>query len=745
MSHHHRAFLVVEGQNNRYPDSEFASVSLSLSDPASCHIPNLFVSSPLFAFDEEGVAELPFLSNGSKITFAIVPTVYPVFLDILKKFKSKNQFWFSLGVANFVIIEEPEDDLSDNVIEELKSGKNVLGVEQWVIQNGTIDTHSRVGFTILHEASKVHSCNIAISDGLPLYLKFSLSEYIISVDKFLTASSKFTPQYFEKHKATIENSKDFIYDLAFLFGDESFIPTNALLGTLNAKSVDEAKAILQRPEARRKREELINDRHGMIVQFNSSLSYIYSQAYAGVFPVLSHHGLIRRYSLLGIGTAVASLFELIIQIETAIFTLPFEELDSTIYKTAICSNPKWYVSFLEPSLFEIDCWLHDEVRDEVINMGVVAEPVLPEDFFHRLSFFSGRLGFREYEFNATAAIQVLVEGHSLNWNVINYSHEIIHHHVRLILDQLITPPLSRRGQSYEDWLEKFRGFIKDAFNGAMNGKDIRGISYKDYFTLILLKFAVNSTYYGSLTRISDDEEINSLRADAEKRRKLFMPSAAILKELVQNLYKDITEIFVHIADFAYIYKRNVDTYLLSIWLSWSTIPAVTNDLKQYILRTLIVIGLSETGDLKDRFGNSVARFRKVLHVIRDRGMHETIGIEIESILDSATDFQDLQFRYYNCSIVGDMVNNYFIGKIEDILDGKDENRMDEDSTDEQGNRISYQIATNSFAGKPILSKVRFLLDQLEREISRFSNQRREDEIERNAAWLLLSLSSHHGH
>lgn len=740
MNNNCRLFLVFEGEDNSYPNFSKAKIHLVKTDPAAMRLNNLFVCSPLFILSETEDIDEPNIEGAITISFIMVPEIFPCFHELKKKFGITNKIWFTLGLANLVVIEENGGNLSQEIIQFLKDKRNIIAHETWNFQNRVLTGGNPVG-EIIPNGIKYEEVQVQLSEQLPLHLKFAVSEYIISVNKFLTASYKFTPQYYERHLSTVKQTIDLIDDISFLTGDTKFTPTAALLKTLNARNKEEAIKTLKDTSYSITAEEILNERHGMIVQFNSSMSYIYSQQYSGTFPLLDHFGIIRRHSLLGVGTAISALFELIIQLEEALFYSPFEDLSSTQYVTKECSNEAWYKFFHEPSLFETEYWSSDSVRGEIVKESLKTKPSLNEsEFFNRLSFFSGRLGFREYEFSATAAIQVLVESHRLKWNIINYTHEIIHNHVRILLSQLIPPKSQRNDEEFEQWIERYRHYLKELRDGQ-SLDFIKSISYKDYFILVLIKFIVNSSFYGSLSEPSDLDKIDNLRVQPGKTSTLLLPLPTELKLMIQNLYKDISEIFVHVIDFTYIYNRNIETYLLSIWLSWSTIPAVTNDIKQYILRSLIVIGIFEKGNLKERFESSIKRFEITFETIKSKNLNDALYNRVRMTLDNDTEKRDLQFRFYNCIIVGNLTYDFFITDLEAILDNDDENRLPKESKDEEGNLISYYIETNSFEGKPIKSKVRFLLDQLEREIANVGETYTDNKVEYTSAWLLLSLSS----
>lgn len=729
-----RCFLIVEGQNDAYPNYTSAQIHLSEGDPAESSLENLFITSPLFSIDKEGCTSLPLIETGTKITFLMVPTIFPVFTELVSKFSFSNEAWFSLGLANLVVFESNNSGITDKITQFLTEQNNITGLETWIVKNGKIDIEKRSPPTIFHKNTGVVIFPITISANLPLHIKFAASEFILSVNKFLTASKKFTPHYYQKHQKTIEASADLLKDLSFLFGDATFEASDAVFGSLNIARSDDITRILNDPRQKIKIQDLINDRYARLIQFNSSMSYVYSQTYSGTFPIFDHIGIIRRHSLLGVGSAISSLFELVSQIEESLYQLPFESNDYDIYTMPV-NNVDYYMCLKDPARHDCDLWKNDEIRTTIINK---TDPnrfpkVVDQDFFCRLAFYSGRLGFREYDLSATAAIQVLVEANSLQWNVINYTHEIIHNHVRLILNNLIMMPSSVRKVDDISFLNNYLTTIIELYNNRLQ----KQLNHKDYFIVLLLSFTSKSQYYGSLTRESNYEKV--LESFGSGGLDFFELQPVKLRELLLQVYKDITEIFVHIIDFSYVYMRNLEIYIHSIWASWATVVAVNNDLRQYILRTLLVIASTLDGMPDNRYQAAKLKFISILPALTKVNCHLTDNIR--AILEDPKD-ADLRQRFYNCLIVSDIAYYFFVGRIENTLGKNDTNRLTIGSEDEEGNPILYDISPNSWDGQPILSKVRFVMDQLVRSSNYNGVKLCDDEKERVSAWLLLSLSTY---
>ena len=729
-----RFFLVVEGLDDGYPNYNSASISFSVSDPALLELSNLFITSPLFSILNDGVDLLPDLKNGTKVTFLMYPSIFPAINNLLKSKKITNELWFTLGLANIVIIENSDSKgITDEIISTLKKNGVVTKFETWIIEESKIKQVLTDPDILGKAASRVVNYPIKYSRRLPTHIQFAASEFIISINKFLTASQKFTPHYYDKHYKTIQASVGILSDLSFLYGDSTYSPSPELISALNLNGIEISEEIILSLKAHKKWEDLINENNGRLIQFNSAMSYVYSQAYSGTFPIFDHIGIIRRHSLLGIGSAIGALFELIIQIEGSLFLLPFEDINYPIYNEII-NNESFFSFLVDPSLHKSELWKNDVKR---VSYGEIFNPVksnakLPDDYFNRLSFYSGRLGFREYDLFATAAIQVLVEGNSLDWNVINYTHEIIHNHVRMILNHLITPPPSLRDGNDNDFIHYYAALLKTC---AI--QKTYQINYRDYFTLVLISYCINSDYYGSLTKNPLNNIVSQTRTEGGLDYKF--PSLEKLRGLILDNYKEISEIFVHTLDYTYIYNSEPKAYIQSIWKSWSTVLVVAHDIEQYILRTLLVISLSEDGESTSRYTRAKTKF--LVHINELVKKEDSLLFKKVIEILSTKEDDNLRLRFYNSLIVSDLCNCFYRGNLAELLDNDDKNRLMSDHFNEEGNPIFYNIDTNSFEGYKIRSKVRFLWDQLVRKTNLGNMDITDEKNEKTTAWLLLSLSS----
>jgi hypothetical protein len=189
----HRLFLVVEGEENSYPNHESAKVYISPSDPSSLVLQSPIVCSPIFSISDEGITQIPDTTKSLKISFLVVPNSVPTFNYIKQNFDWSNELWFSIGLSNLIVIEDSESALAEDIVKYLKDGQNITAYETWRIENSKVVKEETRRFEFVNQDDKPVHINLALSEKLPNYLGFAVSEYILSVNKFLTSSKKFTP------------------------------------------------------------------------------------------------------------------------------------------------------------------------------------------------------------------------------------------------------------------------------------------------------------------------------------------------------------------------------------------------------------------------------------------------------------------------------------------------------------------------------------------------------------------------
>lgn len=740
-----QAFLVATGSKNSYPSYNSNLISLSLEDPSLLDSNPPSLTSPLFSIDPDGYSSLPEIKNDTKITFYSLEKPFPHIKRLIDslKIELKNEVWFAIGLSNLVVIDNSNShELSIEIEDYVVYNGICIARETWLIDEYSSISHPpMVHFYGQINGEDIFQFHFQIPENLLLHEKFVISEFKMTSNKLLSASYKFTPQYFKSHRKILIEASELVTDL-FILRDNSngYEPSEAL------------ETLLKDPE--NSKEEILNDTYGRIVQLNSSLSYVYSQVYSGALPIFDHIGIVRRHSMLGVGTAINALYELLFQLEELFLTIPFEKHlaprgDS---KDTLDNENRVYIKKIPdelsvingPSLHEPSIW--NKVGKAIVNtlspdeyIELRSQPDF-EFFYNRFAFFSGRLGFREYDFTATAAIQVLIEAKTLRWNVVNYTHEIIHNHVRIILNEIIA--INRiETEGYVHFIDERRPKLID----FLEGKRVDSISMNDYFFMVMMSYCVYSQYHGSLSEEWDKEKFDRVfRKQEIDQLLLILPVSADLVKLIKSNYRDISEIFVHILDFAYIYKKDSNVYLRSIWNSWATVPMVSSNLMHYVLRSLLVFAVDIDKDADDRFDLCVSKLRdlcrenrsdsfifdRILQKLNFEEDHTSNGqIEDNHVKDflDLTEY-DLRYRFQNCVMIADLAYSFFVANVEEFLDRGDDLVQDNDL---------YGIESLRFEKVDIKSKLRLVTSELIQSIKEMDGTFSE----RDSSWLLLAIGS----
>ena len=471
-----------------------------------------------------------------------------------------------------------------------------------------------------------------------------------------------------------------------------------------------------------------SDAYGRMVQFNSVLTYVINQLFTGVLPILHNRAFFNRYSLLGSGTAVSGLFELSIQLEDIFNLNMLEDIQESDY--AYNEIPKSELSDLlsltKIDLYNENIWKNDTTRKALITkISKTKSNNEQDDNFTRLAFFSGRYGFREYELSASAATQVLVEGSTTKWHILNYTHEVIHNHVRIILNKL----LLFTNSNDPDFESLLTNLIDNIFNARE--QNLENITYLEYFKIVFGNYIVLSELYGSLS-ISSPSINNVSQSSGVKKLNANKPSPMDYFKRCRLLYTEISEILTHCFDYAYVYSYDSDIYMKSIWQSWSEIPSIYEDLEQYILRSLLILSRKEQGETFTRYDQSIKHFQRLI-TKQFKGKNDNIIKKITKTIES-NDF-NLKSRFKNCILISDLTFNFFTLDLNWYFGKSDKYHSKID------NSFVYEYGCPILRQESDCSKIRMSFSELHKIIMHENDQLSNKEIERQTAWLFLMLSN----
>jgi|JI6StandDraft_1071083.scaffolds.fasta_scaffold01581_10 curved DNA-binding protein CbpA len=606
----------------------------------------------------------------------------------------KKCIYFSCGICSILVFS-----LNDLIYEEFKSLS--LGepnaYEKWIIRNNLI------------ESIEVQTPNLNGIE-LPTIIDYScLSRFLISILDEFTISLKILETKISQNDEYNFNlltglSKvvnKFIKELIYLQTLSGEIPESMYTKDINR---------LKDPLENQIYKQQIVDR---LIQINSSISYVSTQTHSGSIPILERRSLIRRHSLLGIGSAINALNRIVDHIEVAFSSINFVEIITTFMKTArplsgltgLVHNKKdWYLSNIKT----FDC--------KITN----------EEMFKKLAYFSSRSGYRESEYSITASLNSVSSGLSLEWSLMTITHEMLHSHVRMILNTIF---YGVEDQSEEQTYTSFYNLYRD----KISGMEVPNYSLIDSIREVFFTYCIRTQVYGSITLKKEYKQ--SYKTDGAK---FTLPGFEDFYNIFQNEYRNLNEIFVHIFDLHYFYGGRTAKYIPLIWCSWSAVPHINADIRQYILRSLIAIASKIDHDPFERWEMAVSEFKSIL-----TQYDSLIGdIALISKLHEILNDKDLLMKFYfssfkNSLIVADLVMEVFFSESIKSELWNDDNIMFE--SDETTGEMEFNYnAPLDFMDIAIKCPIPYLFDRM---IKVLNNEIDNNDIERQTILTFLALNS----
>ena len=426
------------------------------------------------------------------------------------------------------------------------------------------------------------------------------------------------------------------------------------------------------------------------IQLLSSLSYVSTQTFSGLIPVLSRRSLLRRHSLLGIGSCILGLNKLKNHIEQAF--LEYDYVHKIIHRF---NTPKTYLSGIKkepPHSYDSSKWQSLNIDQWSLNSSNKISSF-------KLPFFSARLGFRESEYAISAAIQSITNGSNREWSILTITHELMHAQVRLILNSIIAGKPEEESESAND-SKSFDSYFEIYSEGF---KDHH--SLLDSIKYVLILHCCMSDTFGSLTKSTDTPVISGTDLKSPE-------DMTTLYELLADNFRNINEVFVHLFDFKYIYRGQQNFYIKSIWHSWSSLPHIDADIRQYVLRSLIVICSDVT--TKDPF----KRYEESLSILRNCIVdlyNDTNKPFLLKVLKYITGLQgvgsDVYSAFFSYLILVDMICNIFISK--EIASVLYDDPLVEIFDDEMMEELDFKyIISDDFSEDTIKSPIAFLIHKM---------------------------------
>ena len=253
-------------------------------------------SSPIFPILPD--ADVPDFGRSSRIGFFVFRRAFPQIgglRDILTA-EEQRRLWFGHGLASLIVFAQDE-----TLLPKIRgaSSEEHLAFEEWPLDGNTLQVKSiktELASPVVVTPEDYRLAHYSALDGHSVSLFVELEHCLATA---IRRSSQYIPELLPQLHALVCAINEIIDELVFLLNPSCDPPDS-----LPANAIEDLR---QSQVIRQKR---IHHRTGQVVQLNSALSYLISQAFSGVPPILQNECQVRTYSLLGIGTAFCALYSL---------------------------------------------------------------------------------------------------------------------------------------------------------------------------------------------------------------------------------------------------------------------------------------------------------------------------------------------------------------------------------------------------------------------------------------------------
>jgi hypothetical protein len=445
-----------------------------------------------------------------------------------------------------------------------------------------------------------------------------------------------------------------------------------------------------------------------IVELNHALSALRNQAFSGVFPLGTSVCSVAEYSLLGIGSAVRGLWR---HYEHLSENTSKANLPGRLRSSHQSGGPFNY--FKNRTLLDFAEW-----RDSASGANRLGD-AKPETPRLHVPYFSLKGGFRETTHAISAPWQAIHAGASSKWTLLTVCHEFLHSHFRDIFSALFD-----EGDLEEGLFDRMAtAYSKDA---ATPQESIWGL----YVSALL--------------------DWDRIRASQANSRKTSVPDAISgpdVRALHREHHRFFSEIVVHTLDYHYTYRGDDDSYVASLWRSWSEVPRVANNLEHYILRTLASLSSSKSDpgwSGPEAFVDAATRMVNVLDRMRTRIPNVDRMLDIlRSAKGSERGTSRLQTEFLSARYISQFARHFLYDEILHASLLYDDTTVE---TDDEGDEVAsegevpeppseYKFNRFEYPAAPVGSPLRFLLDQFGRSDSTTGRL----DIEKLTLWQCLVL------
>jgi len=635
--------------------------------------------------------------SNTNIFFYSYPNSFRV-LGRLENLGSKSlidSIFFSIGLASVILISNQK-----KIVDEFLKivNEDPVGFEKWETKNSLIKS---IKYDI-KKAKPIEVDDFRIVDYsiLPLTERALIDEFHVSIKLLGVKLASHMPSEISKIKKLIAQINTLIQTLIYLSNPKGKTPD-----FLSEFSASELKDDRWNSVTRSQ----ILDR---IIQVNSALSYVSTQAFSGAIPILERRSLVRRHSLLGIGSAILALNNIARFIENCFLLVP---INSVVAKLMAQYPPLKGLDSLPT---------YDSSEWNKSSIGLISANVNSDEIFFKLPYFNGRLGFRETEFSIAAAIQSITSGASLEWSLMTLTHEMLHGHVRKIITSIFygTDVLNKNGQRdifYERFIKK-------------KNKKLDDEKLVDSIRAVIFTYCCFTVEFGSITVQTEHKGTQFTMPVLDKEK---------LWHILEHENRNISELFVHVLDLHYFYGSKCSIYVPLIWCSWAAIPYTNSDLRHYVLRSLLTIASTVDGKNQKRFNEAVLMLKNLLIKFKDGKLNYQIIKDVIEILNDSETLRTDYFPAFKASmIIVDLVKNVFFSSEIRAAIFQDSSVSWDNSTDEEETlEISFAyLLKKGFSDDVITSPIAYLLDKM---VTSLNTNDENIDIEWETAVQFLALNS----
>ena len=281
----------------------------------------------------------------------------------------KSGLLYSTGLASILLFTKDPDHFTQ--VEEI-AGVKARCKELWRIEGGRITS---ITCESSDRASVRNSVKIVSYETLPLVARTTVDEFVTSIAVLVPKIQLHLPSEVPTFVQLVNLANELVSEMVYVC-----TPQGAPPETLSEYTEREFQTDTHL------RHRILHQDTDRLVQINAALSYVSTQALSGAVPILDRRSLIRRYSLLGVGTATLALMRVAHSIESAFAQGALEDLLADRGGDAAAL----------PGLNAFPDY--DSGGWKEFSFNNWTGKVEPRRSYPKLPYFSGRLGFREAEY-----------------------------------------------------------------------------------------------------------------------------------------------------------------------------------------------------------------------------------------------------------------------------------------------------------------------------------------------------------